>query len=98
MPSIAIFTFDPNRFDDVLEMRKREQATASGKTRILCEWCDTRTGRIIRLVDEGNPEEILAAYRMWTDLGSLEIFPVTHTNALIAEDGHIRNNDKGSIF
>jgi hypothetical protein len=83
MPSIAIFTFDPQKFDEVVEMRKQEQATACGQTKILGEWCNTRNGRIVRLIEDGDHEEILAAYRMWSDLGTLEIFPVTDTNSLI---------------
>ena len=83
MPSIAIFTFDPQKFDEVVERRKQEQVTACGKTKILSEWCDTKSGRIVRLVEEGDIEEVLAAYRVWSDLGTLEIFPVMNTNALI---------------
>jgi hypothetical protein len=85
MPSIAIFTFDPQKIDEVIEMRKQEQATACGKTIILGEWCDTKSGRIVRLIEEGDREEILAAYRMWSDLGTLEIFPVTDTHDLITQ-------------
>ena len=83
MASIAIFTFDPEKFDEVVALRKQEQATSYGKIRILGEWCDTKGGRIIRIIEEGNLEEILAAYRMWSDLGTLEIFPVTDTHDLI---------------
>jgi len=83
MPSIAIFTFNPQKFDEVIERRKQEQARACPKTKILGEWCDTKEGRIVRLIEEGNLEEILAAYRMWSDLGTLEIFPVTDTTELI---------------
>ena len=85
MPSIAIFTFDPQKFDEVIEMRKREHVSGCGKTKILGEWCDTMNGRVIRLIEDGNYEEILAAYRMWTDLGTLEIFPVTDTHDLITQ-------------
>jgi len=83
MPSIAIFSFDPQKFDEVIERRKQEHLSACGNTKILGEWCDTRNGRVIRLIDDGDYEEILTAYRMWSDLGTLEIFPVTDTNALI---------------
>jgi hypothetical protein len=83
MPSIAIFTFDPQKFDEVIERRKQEQGTACGNTKILGEWCDTKRGRIIRLIGEGDREEMLAAYRMWSDLGTLELFPVTDTTELI---------------
>jgi Domain of unknown function (DUF3303) len=83
MPSIAIFTFDPQKYDEVIEMRKQEQATACRKTNILDEWCDTRNGRVIRLIEDGDQETILAAYRMWANLGTLEIFPVTDTNDLM---------------
>jgi hypothetical protein len=83
VPSIAIFTFDPQKFDAVLEMRKREQATVCRKTKILGEWCDTRRGRIVRLVEEGDIDEVLAAYRMWSDLGKLEIFPVLSIDTLM---------------
>ena len=83
MPSIAIFTFDPQKFDEVVERRKQEQTTACGKIKILGEWCNTRSGRIVRLIEDGDHKEILDAYRMWSDLGTLEIFPVTDTTALI---------------
>ena len=83
MASIAIFTFDPQKFDEVVKIRKQEQAKQCGKTKILGEWCDTRKGRIVRLVEDGDLEEVLAAYRMWSDLGTLEIFPVMNTSELI---------------
>jgi Domain of unknown function (DUF3303) len=83
MPSIAIFSFDPQKFEKVIERRKQEHVSAWGQTKILGEWCDTRKGRIIRLIEDGDSEEILAAYRMWSDLGTLEIFPVTDTSVLI---------------
>ena len=83
MPSIAIFTFDPHKFDKVIERRKREHVSACGKTKILGEWCDTRNGRVVRFIEDGDHDEILAAYRMWSDLGTLEIFPITDTNDLI---------------
>jgi Domain of unknown function (DUF3303) len=83
MPSIAIFTFDPQKFDEIVERRKQEHVSARGNTSILGEWCDTRKGRIIRLIESGDSEEIIAAYRMWSDFGTLEIFPVTDTNDLI---------------
>jgi len=83
MPSIAIFTFDPQKFDEIIEMRKREHASGFGKKKILGEWFDTRNGRVVRLIEDGDYEEILAAYRMWSDLGALDIFPVIDTNNLI---------------
>jgi Domain of unknown function (DUF3303) len=83
MPSIAIFAFDPQKFDEVIERRKQEYVSAHGRTKILGEWCDTKNGRVVRLIEDGDSEEILAAYRMWSDLGTLEIFPVTDTNDLI---------------
>jgi predicted ATPase len=83
MPSIAIFTFDPQKFDEVFERRKQERASACGKTKILGEWCDTKNGRVVRLVEGGDLGAVLAAYRMWSDLGTLKIFPVTDTTELI---------------
>jgi hypothetical protein len=83
MPSIAIFTFDSQKFDEVVAMREQEQATVCRKSKILGEWCDTRNGRIFCLIEDGDDKEILAAYRMWSDLGTLEIFPVTDTTELI---------------
>jgi Domain of unknown function (DUF3303) len=83
MPSIAIFSFDPQKIDEVIERRKREHVSAYRRTKILGEWCDTRNGRVVRLIEDGDQEEILAAYRMWSDLGTLEIFPVADTTDLI---------------
>ena len=83
MPSIAIFSFDPHKFDEVIERRKQEHVSACGRPRILAEWCDMSNGRVVRLIEDGDYEEILAAYRMWSDLGALDIFPVIDTNNLI---------------
>jgi hypothetical protein len=83
MASIAIFTFDPQKFDEVIKLRRKEQATECGKTKILGEWCDTRRGRIVRLIEDRDLDEVLAAYRRWSGFGTLEIFPVTNTNDLI---------------
>lgn len=83
MPSIAIFTFDPQKFDEIIARRQEEQAIIRGKAKIIGEWCDTKVGRIIRLIHDGDIEEVLSAYRRWSDLGTLEIFPVTDTNILI---------------
>ena len=83
MLSIAIFTFNPKTMNEVVERRQQEQARECGKTKILGEWCDTKGGRVFRIVSGGDIGEILAAYRTWSDLGTLEIFPVTDTDALI---------------
>jgi hypothetical protein len=85
MPFMVIFTFDPKKFEEVIVRRKQEQATACRKTKILGEWCDTKNGLLFRLIEDGYLKEILAAYRIWSDLGTLEIFPVTNTNALIKQ-------------
>jgi hypothetical protein len=42
MPSIAIFSFDPQKLDEVVERRKQEQVMVCGKTKILGEWCDKK--------------------------------------------------------
>ena len=66
----------------------REQtlkAIADGTTSILSEWFDIKHGRVVRIIEDGDLGKILAAYRMWSDLGTLEIFPVTHTDGLITQ-------------
>ena len=85
MPSIAIFSFDPHKFDEVIERRKQEHVSACGRPKILGEWCDMSNGRVVRLIEDGDHEDILAAYRMWSNLGTLEIFPVTDTTDLIIQ-------------
>ena len=83
MLSLAIFTFDSRRFTEVIERRRQEKATVRGKTHILGEWCDRQNGRVVRLIEDGDLKDVLAAYRMWSDLGTLKIFPVTETKTLI---------------
>ena len=61
MQSIAIFTFDPQKFEEIVKRRQEEQASTHGKTKILGEWCNTRNGRIVRLIEDGDLGEILAA-------------------------------------
>ena len=83
MLSLAIFTFDSRRFAEVIERRRQEQVSLRGKTHILGEWCDRQNGRVVRLIEDGDLKDVLAAYRTWSDLETLEIFPVMETKELI---------------
>ena len=83
MLSMAIFTFESRRFTEVIERRRQEKATVRGKTHILGEWCDRQNGRVFRLIEDGDLKDVLAAYRTWSDLETLEIFPVMETKELI---------------
>jgi len=87
MLSMVIFTFKPEKTEQVLKRRVEEDTIFD--VRNLGEWSSVETGRVFRLVEGGNLEATLEAFRTWGHMGKIEIVPVKPVEKLIKFSGRL---------
>ena len=76
---MSIFTYEPEKRDEVIKRRAEKGAMIPEGMKVLGEWSDTSGGRVFRLVEMDDPKVGLAATLAWSDLGKIEIVPVLAT-------------------
>ena len=79
---ISVFTWEPEKRDEVVKRRKTEKIPPEG-LKIIGEWADLGSNRVFRLFDVTDPEVILAASFPWNDLGNVELVPVMETEEVL---------------
>ncbi|HMK49505.1 MAG TPA: DUF3303 family protein [Thermodesulfovibrionales bacterium] len=84
MLSMVIFTFKPENMGQVLKRRSEEDSIFD--VRNIGEWSSIETGRVFRLVEGGNLETTLEAFRTWGHLGKIEVVSVKRVEGLMASD------------
>jgi len=80
---MSIFTYEPEKRDEVIKRRAEKGAMIPEGMKVLGEWSDTSGGRVFRLVEMDDPKVGLAASLAWSDLGKIEIVPVMATEESI---------------
>ncbi len=73
---MTIFTYQPERRNEVIKRRLEKGALVPQGMEVLGEWSDIGGGRVFRLVRVENPVAAVAAAGAWSDLGKYEIVPV----------------------
>ena len=78
---MTIFTYSPERRDEVIKRRIVKGSMIPEGMKSLGEWSDIGGGRVFRLIDvsSDDPTIALAGTRAWTDLGEIELVPVIET-------------------
>ena len=78
---MTIFTYSPERRDEVIKRRIEKGSMIPGGMKSLGEWSDIGGGRVFRLIDvlTDDPTIALAGTRAWSDLGEIELVPVIDT-------------------
>ena len=71
---MAIFTWEPEKTDEVVKRRAAEEIPEGYK--MIGEWTDLGSNRVFRLFEVADPKVILAASFAWNDLGNVELAPV----------------------
>lgn len=71
---MSIFTFEPEKRDEVIKRRAEKGAMAAGK--LVGEWSAIGGHRVFRLSEMDDPKALLQASLAWTDLGKIEIIPI----------------------
>ena len=81
MLSIVIFTFSPEKREEVIKRRSEEDTYE--RMRQISEWYSAETGRAFRLIEGGDLKATLEAFRTWGGLGKIEVVPVIKSEELI---------------
>ena len=83
---LIIYTWEPERRNDVIKRRIEQGPLLSGEAKIIGEWSAMAGGKIFRLVEITDALAALAASRAWTDLGNAEMIPVIATEEALKAD------------
>jgi hypothetical protein len=73
---MTIFTYEPEKRNEVMKRRLEKGAMVPQGMRVIGEWSAIGGGRVFRLVQVENPLAAVAAAGAWSDLGKYEIVPV----------------------
>lgn len=73
---MTIFTYEPERRNEVLKRRLEKGSLVPQGMRVVGEWSDIGGGRVFRLVQVESPAAAVSAAGAWSDLGKYEIVPV----------------------
>jgi hypothetical protein len=71
---MTIFTYEPEKRNEVVKRRTDKGPIAPGK--IIGEWSSIAGGRVFRLVEVEDPKALFEGVRVWSDLGRIELIPV----------------------
>jgi hypothetical protein len=76
---MAVFTYDPQDRDRVIERRLENPESPKG-VKVKGEWFDISGHRVFRLFEAEDAAHVAATFYEWTDLGVAELIPVVDTN------------------
>jgi hypothetical protein len=80
---MTIFTWDPDKRDEVVQRRAEKGAMVPEGMKIIGEWSYIGGGRVFRLAEMDDPKIGFAAAYAWGDLGKIEIVPVIETDEIL---------------
>ncbi len=73
---MTIFTYQPDRRNEVIKRRLEKGALIPKGMEVIGEWSDMGGGRVFRLVRVDDSAAAMTAAGAWSDLGRYEIVPV----------------------
>ena len=79
---MAIFTYEPEDRDKVIERRMEDPVTPRG-VEVKGEWFDVSGHRVFSLFEADDTAHVAAAFFDWTDLGVAELIPVLDTELAV---------------
>lgn len=78
---MTVYTYKPSNRDAVIKRRLEKGAQLPPEVKSLGEWSYTGGGRVFRLIDTTDAAAALKGSYGWSDLGTIEIYPVMETEA-----------------
>ncbi len=79
---MSIFTYEPDKRDEILKRRAEGVFTPEG-AKFVGQWSSTAGGRAFTLFELDDPLVAAQWSMVWNDLGKFEVFPVVDTDELM---------------
>jgi len=73
---MTIFTFEPEKRNEVIRRRAEKGEMIREGVKVIGEWRAIAGGRVFRLVETNDPKGLLTEDLTWGELGKVEIVPV----------------------
>jgi hypothetical protein len=82
---MTVYTYKPGNRDAVIKRRLEKGTLVPEGLKILGEWSYIGSGRVFRLYEASDPAAALKGSYAWSDLGTIETYPVMETEAVMAK-------------
>ena len=82
---MTVFTYEPAVRDEVIRRRVEKGALIPDGMELLGEWSHVGSGRVFRLIDVEDPAALPEATLPWTDIGSLDVYPVMEVEKILPQ-------------
>lgn len=79
---ISVYTYQPQHRDEILK-RRAEGLFVPEDAKCLGQWSVASGGRTFTLFELNNASTMYQWCHAWTDLGSIDVYPVVDTEELI---------------
>jgi hypothetical protein len=81
---MTVYTYPPANRDEVIKRRLEKGTAVPEGIKILGEWSYVGSGRVFRLFEAADPTAAVKGSFAWSDLGTIETYPVMETDAIMA--------------
>jgi hypothetical protein len=73
---MTVYTYSPKNRNEVIKRRLTIGPQLSDKVKVVGEWSYVGSGKVFRLFDATDAMEVYKAMYQWSDLGTVEAYPV----------------------
>jgi hypothetical protein len=81
---MTVYTYPPASRNEVIKRRLEKGPAVPDGIKILGEWSYVGSGRVFRLIEAADAASAFKGSHVWSDLGSIETYPVMETDAIMA--------------
>jgi len=76
MQFMTVYTFPPENRDTVIKRRVEKGGLLPPGVKVVSEWASTTGHRVFRVIETDDPKAMMGATLAWSDLGSVESYPI----------------------
>ena len=80
---MTVYTYEPRARNEVIRRRLEKGALVPKGMKLLGEWSHVGSGRVFRLIDVEDAAALPEATMPWTDIGSLDVYPVMEVETIL---------------
>jgi hypothetical protein len=81
---MTVYSYDPAHRNEIIKRRLNAGPQLPEGLKLIGEWSYIGSGKVFRLVEAGdNPEKLIEAMQPWSDLGTIETYPVLEVEKAI---------------